>query len=912
MGTENLPMLTTRFDSIRARFADNFVPTSMRWVVNSLRTFICNYVLYSFGLMLQFIFRIQIADGKNELSAQLEDSHIDGFREELINFLFPSDEYVDEDGLMESVNDFSVDSMTESSVSEKADSNNFEEADFSVSMNEEGEEGFDPNMKKIKSDFYDGGVRNEKEGTESSVLMVGSSKVHEDDMRRVEEKPECSFIMKDEVVHGNSKRREEETDMCALMEGEESEKKEDNEEDETEGPALITKKFEYVSGRDIIGFEEPTTTMTFSFREFFVGPYVSDTQISELKSEKEKSPGSQSFQESHPCLNGSEAEILELKLVQEPVVQEVANKEVSELESEDEQSVGAQNFQEFYLSPNGSEYVQEHGFPGFDSSPNVSETEICEFKSEEDHVLQEEEKDGSVQEQRMFHGHSSSDQFSLKSEIFRFRDSSDEDDLDFNDNSFESDSESESSSSSGLIWANSDKADDLITYEFLAYQKGFEGLEPETLKLMEKLRAIDEFIELAPGKPENEDEKKGSNDSEKKLGELDSEEEDDDQDDFAWDDDELVQQMKMEMRNARQGGLPTILEDEEEEERESPKVAEDLKPLKIEEKLEFRDHIRDIQKVHRSYEEKMRKLDILNYQTLHALGLRQLKEPSAKPMILKNLLWSSKDERLMKKKKSSEGVESLVEELEMVYVGQVCLSWEILWWEYRKAIELKQCDREWGRRYNMVAGEFQLFQVLLQRFIENEPFQGPRIHNYVRNRCVIRNLLQVPAIKDDSMKENNVMTKDEEDAVSSERLAEIIRESMYIFCKFVRADKHDMNTNTFFKVPYQTKPTHLKDPAISHLLTDIQTQLHKKEKRLKDLVRSGNCIVRKFQKQSEEKVELDHEQMVAQVQLKLISRVLSLSKLRKDHLIWCNDKLKRISFLDRKIQVEPSFLLFPF
>jgi len=67
-----------------------------------------------------------------------------------------------------------------------------------------------------------------------------------------------------------------------------------------------------------------------------------------------------------------------------------------------------------------------------------------------------------------------------------------------------------------------------------------------------------------------------------------------------------------------------------------------------------------------------------------------------------------------------------------------------------KAIELQQYDSQKSHRYNHVAGEFQLFQVLMQRFIENEPFQGgPRIQNYVKNRCVIRNLLHVPAIKGD-------------------------------------------------------------------------------------------------------------------------------------------------------------------
>lgn len=95
-------------------------------------------------------------------------------------------------------------------------------------------------------------------------------------------------------------------------------------------------------------------------------------------------------------------------------------------------------------------------------------------------------------------------------------------------------------------------------------------------------------------------------------------------------------------------------------------------------------------------------------------------------------------------------VHQLHRDLELVYVGQICLSWEILCWLHMKAIELQQYDSQRSHRYNHVAGEFQLFQVLMQRFIENEPFQGgPRIQNYVKNRCVIRNLLHVPAIKGD-------------------------------------------------------------------------------------------------------------------------------------------------------------------
>ena len=142
---------------------------------------------------------------------------------------------------------------------------------------------------------------------------------------------------------------------------------------------------------------------------------------------------------------------------------------------------------------------------------------------------------------------------------------------------------------------------------------------------------------------------------------------------------------------------------------------------------------------------------------LSTVGLLELKDPlrlittsnstipGAKPLIPQNL-WpfkahKNRSDPLLK------FAEELQRELEVVYVGQVCLSWEILCWQHKKAQELKQYDPQEFRRYNVVAGEFQLFQVLMQRFIENEPFQGPRVQNYVKNRCVIRNLLQVPAIR---------------------------------------------------------------------------------------------------------------------------------------------------------------------
>lgn len=83
----------------------------------------------------------------------------------------------------------------------------------------------------------------------------------------------------------------------------------------------------------------------------------------------------------------------------------------------------------------------------------------------------------------------------------------------------------------------------------------------------------------------------------------------------------------------------------------------------------------------------------------------------------------------------------------MVYVGQLCLSWEFLRWEYDKALQLWESEQHRFQSYSEVAEEFQQFQVLLLRFLENERFQGPRVEYYARNRCAMQNLLHVPVIR---------------------------------------------------------------------------------------------------------------------------------------------------------------------
>lgn len=141
-----------------------------------------------------------------------------------------------------------------------------------------------------------------------------------------------------------------------------------------------------------------------------------------------------------------------------------------------------------------------------------------------------------------------------------------------------------------------------------------------------------------------------------------------------------------------------------------------------------------------------------------AVGFIQLKEPvkrissqksavSAMKSIFLNNFNQGKLRKIYADQTLKKSMMDLHRDSERVYAGQICISWEILHWQYLKAQELQEHDSQDCYTYNQVAGEFQQFQVLLHRFIEDELFQGPRVQHYVRKRMAILSLLQVPIIK---------------------------------------------------------------------------------------------------------------------------------------------------------------------
>ncbi|CAL5191215.1 unnamed protein product [Lathyrus oleraceus] len=379
--------------------------------------------------------------------------------------------------------------------------------------------------------------------------------------------------------------------------------------------------------------------------------------------------------------------------------------------------------------------------------------------------------------------------------------------------------------------------------------------------------------------------------------------------DTLWEHQDLIEQLKMELKKVKATGLPTIFEDAE-----SPRIMEDLKPWKIDEKFQHGSSTtNELPKFYRSYRERMRKFDILNYQKMYALGLMKLKDPLQSFSVHKKS--SSTITSLFKRNKEIDAdpmkkfIRELYSDLEMVYVGHLCLSWEFLHWEYEKALKIWENDQYGFRRFNEVAGEFQQFQVLLQRFIENEPFQCPRVENYARNRCAMKNLLQVPVIREDKGKDKKKLRKKEvdNDAITSDMLVEILEESIRTIWRFIRGDKDASNLTIKSLKEHHVE---LQDPADSQLLVEILTDLQKKEKRLREILRSGSCILKKFKKHNEEETD-PVLYFFSQVDMKLVWRVLNMSRITTDQLGWCRSKLNNINFVNKRIHVESSFLLFP-
>ncbi|PIN06960.1 hypothetical protein CDL12_20484 [Handroanthus impetiginosus] len=300
--------------------------------------------------------------------------------------------------------------------------------------------------------------------------------------------------------------------------------------------------------------------------------------------------------------------------------------------------------------------------------------------------------------------------------------------------------------------------------------------------------------------------------------------------------------------------------------------------------------------VFQKYDEEMSFLDRISVQKLHeteSLRSIQVCPRSISERIVHKLRTKSK--------RSSEFRHNPYHELESAYVAQICMTWEALNWNYKYFQRLRASRREYDPGCPAyVAQQFQQFQVLLQRYVENEPYEhGRRPEIYARMRSLAPKLLQVPEYRDsdDDKREEGVISS----RIPSSSFLHIMEESIRTFMSFLKQDKknhYEMLADLFRR--------NKRGSADATLLLLLKKVNKKKKAKLNELRRSGKCL-RKRKLRAEEELEI----LMAQIDLKVASRVLRMAALNGEQLHWCENKMSKVRVSDGKLQRDSSPLFFP-
>ncbi|CAN0891522.1 hypothetical protein LINGRAHAP2_LOCUS17043 [Linum grandiflorum] len=255
----------------------------------------------------------------------------------------------------------------------------------------------------------------------------------------------------------------------------------------------------------------------------------------------------------------------------------------------------------------------------------------------------------------------------------------------------------------------------------------------------------------------------------------------------------------------------------------------------------------------------------------------------------------------LNKKPNSETRQNPYHELEAAYAAQICLTWEALNWNYINFQGKKASHRDSDPGCPAhIAQQFQQFQVLLQRYVENEPYEhGRRPEVYARMRLLAPKLLLVPEYRDseDDQREDQGLNS----RITSAEFLMIMEDGIKTFMNFLKADKEKpcQIIASFFKRNRRGSV----DPALLNLVKKIN---RKKKMKLKDLRRSGKCL-----RKRKMKVEEEMEILMGLIDLQVVSRVLRTSDLSEQQLHWCEEKMSRVRLVDGKLKRDPSPLFFP-
>ncbi|KAL4270025.1 hypothetical protein GQ457_HM001760 [Hibiscus cannabinus] len=169
-----------------------------------------------------------------------------------------------------------------------------------------------------------------------------------------------------------------------------------------------------------------------------------------------------------------------------------------------------------------------------------------------------------------------------------------------------------------------------------------------------------------------------------------------------------------------------------------------------------------------------------------------------------------------------------------------------------------------------LAKDFETFQLLLERFLDEEKYKGKRAWNYVQARHASKTLLQVPKITGYLEEEKEGETVDGKDVLKA------IEKCIKAFGKFITMERNKAWWK--LKSSLGTYPP-MENPRDLQLLADLTTTLGRKEVWLKDL--QGK------------------------------QRVLQMSMVSSSQLNWCQQKLNNIQFQRGRLFRTATGPLFP-
>ncbi|KAI3925586.1 hypothetical protein MKW98_001440 [Papaver atlanticum] len=326
-----------------------------------------------------------------------------------------------------------------------------------------------------------------------------------------------------------------------------------------------------------------------------------------------------------------------------------------------------------------------------------------------------------------------------------------------------------------------------------------------------------------------------------------------------------------------------------------------------ENKLEIVKQEEEIDPFYKKYLERMRWFDLLNQERtcgINSIFNKQLGSISStleymEPRDIASPFMSKIDKRKL--------MRSLESDIEKVYVGQTCLCWEALNHQYRKVEALCATN---GFFYDNVAGNFQKFQVLLERFIENERAESKRFWNYVEGRFSLKSLLQVPKVSGYFEEENEGLKGE---SMRAREVLAAIENSIRAFIIFINTE--DKKPWWKFRSSLWTCPQVVEDPKDLQVVADLTKQLQQKQLLLKGIEGKKKCWMNKdyYHQHHHQEEVLEESQTIrgilfCTIELKLVSRVLNMSLISTSQIRWCQEKLNsnEIEFNEGRIIVKST------